>query len=229
MKLIAISVFALPGCSLAYFMIGRFHDREDQGLVYNFRHRRSSETVDHMFIWRNDTGRALTVTGIHPDCGCTTASLSSMQCAAGDSLHLNFRLPLGGLFGKVEKSVVLSTSDTEYPYHEFRMIGHVDSALSISPEAFSIRRNMDGTFENTSEILARTSTDEYDFKVLSVDSDSPAVHAFFEQLSGGSCRVTISPRGVLPFALRFFRVYIRTNLPHDREITLPVNVETFTQ
>jgi hypothetical protein len=78
--------------------------------------------------------------GTHPvkiqkvkaSCGCTTAAPSKTEVAPGESGEIEGKFIFGGRTGKQQKSIVVTTSDSQQPT-VLRLVVNIEETIKIQP------------------------------------------------------------------------------------------------
>jgi len=71
--------------------------------------------VAHMFTITNAGDQILSITGVLPSCGCTTATLSKWDLAPGESIGLLVSVNTTGFAGTVDRTVTVKSTDPKTP------------------------------------------------------------------------------------------------------------------
>lgn len=110
-------------------------ERHDFGAISGL----SAVPVTHTYVLRNDTGTPLTVTTLHPSCGCTSALLDGnarlpFVLTLGQSLSVRVSVdPLQLTPGPLDKSVAVSVRGQDEPAATLHLVGTVLPVATFSP------------------------------------------------------------------------------------------------
>lgn len=117
-SVVACAVFLDVGC-------GSRSARPDNSAmerVFDFGVARQGATIEHQFIFRNDTSRPLEISRIATDCGCTVVSdLAGASVAPASHLAIPVKLSLAGKRGAVRQAITVyfdgETNDVQFQLH----------------------------------------------------------------------------------------------------------------
>lgn len=94
-------------------------------LSYNFGTVLEGTVVTHTFALSNSGDSALSITGVHTSCGCTTAALAKSTLAPGESVGLTVHFNTANYQGQVQKTVYVQSNDPTTPQLTLTITGTV--------------------------------------------------------------------------------------------------------
>ena len=94
------------------------------------------EKVQYNFMVTNTGGDKLIITNVRASCGCTAALPDKKELAPGESTNIKVEFNSLGRVGKQDKTVYVTSNDTENPEIQLKFTGNV-----IKPENDMIKKN----------------------------------------------------------------------------------------
>lgn len=187
------------------------------------------ETVKADFVVENQGEAELEITGVHPACGCTVASFDA-KVAPGGKGKIHAELDTSDFQGPVAKTITVTSNDPTNPRLTLTIKAKIEPHIAVFPgyARYIYVQTLDpGTVAQTLWPL-----DGQDFRVLSVDSPYPFIHASFreateaERKPEGKGRQWRVEMAIQPDAavgpLREFLV-IKTDHPKQPEVRVPIS------
>ena len=79
--------------------------------VYDFGKTKEGKVLKHSFIYKNDTGKILTITGVNTSCGCTTSKVEKKKLSPEEKTPIEAKFDTKGYTGQTEQHVYLHTDN----------------------------------------------------------------------------------------------------------------------
>lgn len=89
--------------------------------TWDFGEAKEGETLEHTFVFTNNTAKAVNIRKINSSCGCTTSEIEKKELAPGESALLEVKFDTKGYSGPTGQSVLVYTDDPENPVARFRI------------------------------------------------------------------------------------------------------------
>jgi len=102
-------------------------------MTYDFGKLVGAESVSHTFKLKNLGPGTLTVEGVQPQCGCTTAGAWEKTVAPGAEWQLPITLRTAGAEGRLMKYITVRTNDPKMREFRYTITGEVKSRFAFKP------------------------------------------------------------------------------------------------
>jgi rhodanese-related sulfurtransferase len=126
-RTLILVLLAVMGLSLVAFAAPKI---ASDTLSYNFGTVLEGTVVTHTFVLTNSGNSALSITGVHTSCGCTTAALTKSTLAPGESVGLTVHFNTAHYQGQVQKTVYVQSNDPSTPQMTLTLAGTVTKLQS---------------------------------------------------------------------------------------------------
>jgi hypothetical protein len=80
---------------------------------WDFGQVKEPDVVKHTFIFKNETDKPLTITGVNTSCGCTGSKTDKNQLATGESANIDVQFNSKGYNGPVQQFVYVNTDNVD--------------------------------------------------------------------------------------------------------------------
>lgn len=181
----------------------------------------------HTYIIRNSGNDTLRIKRVRTTCGCTSAPLSKMAIAPGDSGDITIIFNSTRYFHKTSKAAIIATDDPERPSEKITFVAELDSTkfttLKPTPKILDLgnRKSGEVTIKNiTNQPLVLMVVDHYWYKI------SQPQPATADLPPNGSVKLTVSINDkVLPgenFTASFTVAALNTEGQEVCRFTIPV-------
>ncbi|MBI2438072.1 MAG: DUF1573 domain-containing protein [Lentisphaerae bacterium] len=101
---------------------------------YHFGALSNTNEVPHTFVLANEGDAPLTISRVHPDCGCTLVRLEREIIPPGDEITVQVRLILKGRSGSQHKRITIESDDPTLPRLTLSLIGEAVAEVQLTPE-----------------------------------------------------------------------------------------------
>jgi hypothetical protein len=118
---------------------------------------------------------------IKASCGCTTAALSKIEFAPGESGDIEVKFTFGGRAGKQQKAIAVTTSASPEQPTILRLVVNIEETVKIQP-AFVMWMAGEAAVPKTIRI---TVAEDAPVKIESVVSDNPGIKVQLAELRAG--------------------------------------------
>lgn len=172
------------------------------------------------FVNRSD--HAVTVIGVRPGCGCTTADYPQEPVAPGDTAYISFQYDPNGRPGHFEKSirVYLGTRDTHRLTIKGNVLGEARSLANLYPYGATPLLLTDTELFAGDIVYGENHTYFVSGYNNTTDSISPAIAQIPEGLGASASASRIGPGDLVTFAL-----YLNTqDMPDTGQVHLPMTI-----
>ncbi|HOW18704.1 MAG TPA: DUF1573 domain-containing protein, partial [Phycisphaerae bacterium] len=140
-------------------------------LTYDFGKQVGIESVSHTFKLKNLGPGTLTIEGVQPQCGCTTAGAWEKTVAPGAEWQLPITLRTAGSEGRLTKFITVRTNDPKMREFRYTITGEVKSRYAFKPMRHFQLGRVSRDKETRSVITVTNQTETpIVFKKASVDS-----------------------------------------------------------
>src|SRR6516162_2908675 len=79
----------------------------------SFKVKPEQESIVAKYRFTNSGKESVKIENVKTSCGCTTAALKQTEYAPGESGEIEAKFTFGGRFGRQEKAILVSTSQTK--------------------------------------------------------------------------------------------------------------------
>jgi hypothetical protein len=194
--------------------------------TFDFGDMDASEVVKHDFILRNEGPGVLEIKEVKPGCGCTTAQLESKTMQPGQEQKLATSLSLKGRQGKLTKTIMITTNDTQKPNITLTLAGTAVAPIMIDPEIISIPRVEDDNPRSASlRVQARKEGISFAIQSVELTGMDFMEYETKEITPGREYSIEVRSKGALPPGFHNGRLLIRTDYPDRLTIYCPVSVQ----
>ena len=93
----------------------------------------TDKTAVAHFNFKNTGSQPVTITSVHPSCGCTTAALPKNVVAPGESGEITATFNIGDRAGVQSKTIRVTTDDPQKPDMILKLTATIPKLLEVSP------------------------------------------------------------------------------------------------
>jgi len=190
--------------------------------VHDFGHVPTGQVVEHSFMVRNAGRVDLEILQIRTECGCTVADVADKTIRPGRAAAIQARLSLKNRRGPQHQAVVVDSNDPNQPSVALTLQGLATCQVSVDPAALTF-----GEVDTVDEEGAAGTVEvraPKDVRINRIATDSKYLSARLENAAeAAGYRVIVTLKGQIPPGDFHGRVFILTNHPDEREITIPVS------
>ena len=86
---------------------------------WDFGQVKQNQVLEHGFTLKNNTDKALNITGHNTSCGCTVSEIAKKTLEPGESAEVKVQFNSKGYKGKVQQFVYVNTDNQEDPVLKF--------------------------------------------------------------------------------------------------------------
>lgn len=196
--------------------------------IYEFGTVNAGKTYDHRYWFTNTGDQTLQITNVHSTCGCTTLEDWPKTVEAGDSGSIGIQFNSSRVSGNIQKSVVVYSTDSQYPITELTVKGRVGNPIEFSPKwaYFNIAA---GTNAPPSQFVSLTNSARQPLALFDPRSTNAAFSArVLTNRPGVEYRIEIAAVRPLPMGITRGEISVRTSSPDLPLIKIPtmVNVQS---
>jgi len=181
------------------------------------------EGISHDFTFRNAGGGVLEIADVDPLCGCTAAIVSERWLEPGERGAIRVTFDAGLMHGHVSKKLYVRSNDTANPRVALIVSGTVKAEVMVEPRGVYIGEVSIG--ETVERSITITATELRSFSIVEVTADNDLVHPS-DPVSlpgvGGGYRIKVRFGPSNKAGQVNCRLTVRTDLPHSRELPVPV-------
>jgi hypothetical protein len=190
---------------------------------FDFGSMYQNEEVTHLFTFRNVGNSVLKIEKVKSSCGCTAALPEKKELPPGGETTVKVTFRSGTMRDRVVKHVYVDSNDPVEPRVTLTIEGVVKVEVDLSPKGLYVSDLSVG--ETTERAVELTPVEVKSFKILSVTSDNPAVRVtevqpLPDKRPGFKLIVRLGPLDK-PGRINA-KVTVKTDLPHTKEILVPV-------
>jgi hypothetical protein len=152
---------------------------------------RPTDTVANVcYVFTNAGDKAVTITEVHPGCGCTVPSLAKNTYAPGERGELKAAFHPGSREGTVSMPITVSTDDSADPT-TLILIAQIETVLHFDTHFVSWK----GTEPRTPKFMRMTVAKDLTALLSSVQCSSPQFTATFRPIgdTGREYEITVTP------------------------------------
>jgi hypothetical protein len=209
-------IVSVPAQSQTSMMIRVEEDTYDFGQVWE------GETVSHVFEMANVGSRVVQVRGVSTSCGCATVDNWDSEVKPGHVWKVKVKFDTDGRWGKAEKTVSVQTDDPVKPTLTFRLTGEVRRRFEFDPGKVAAF----GMIQSNSQVrrtIKITNLLERPVVFRLGNLNSQAFRAQLIEIDPGK-RYNLEIETVPPLPQIYLqaKVTLRTDLPEQAELTIPV-------
>jgi len=153
-------------------------------------HMRGKE-VHYEIKFTNSGDSVLKINGVQATCGCSSALSSGDTFQPGESGTINFTFNGQG-FGMVQKSLIVSTNETQTPYHTLHMNMNMVDPVTITPQSIMSSGKVGDEIKQTASLV--NSLDK-DIIITEITSNTPVIKTTSDKMTlapGDSATMNIS-------------------------------------
>jgi hypothetical protein len=185
-------------------------DQQEQ----SFKVKAEQESIVAKYRFTNSGKESVKIENVKTSCGCTAAGLKKTEYAPGESGEIEAKFTFGGRFGRQEKAIIVSTSQSKENPIILRLVVDIEDQIHIRPELVFWRV---GEQPDPKKIEV-TIGDNATVKILSVVSDNPSIKAELSEVKPGKeYEIQITPTDVSQKGGA--TLLIRTNYPQQNPQT----------
>lgn len=151
---------------------------------YNFGKVNAGDPVMHTYYVTNTGTSTLTISDVHPSCGCTTAHPWTRQIAAGQSGSIPIQFNSSRYSGTVMKTIAVTSNAKNEPHATLRLTGTIFKAIDVSPQTAFINIPSDGT-SSASATVRITGNMDKPLTLTNVQSSSRRFTAELKEIRPG--------------------------------------------
>lgn len=146
--------------------------------------------LDAVFKFKNSGNYPVRLLSVKPSCGCTTASVTKMDYAPGESGEIPARLKI--TWGKAQPSgITVTTDDPKQPKTILVLNPQIQDAAEIRPTFLFWKAGE----EMVPKSISLTMPEAFPVRSVEVSSSDPAMNARVETLQPGrEYRVVVTPK-----------------------------------
>jgi hypothetical protein len=192
--------------------------------TFDFGALPSGTDVQHSFTLVNRGRSRARIVNIVPSCSCSRAAPTTDVLAPGEETQVDVELSLRGLSGRINKRILLESTDGINPITELRVTGEVLPNYKTSPEKL-IWDHSDRTMCFEIEEVSQ----EGAIELLNVDSTGSWIQSQWDPIEEGHrYRVVLKKhlRDLQKDQTKAERIWVRihTSHPFDPDFLVPVDV-----
>jgi len=196
----------------------------EQG-TYDFGTIVQGKKVQHDFVFRNSGDAPLQIKQVSAACGCTAAKPSSSFILPGRSAEMEVIFDSANFFGKVQKSVTMTTNAGKMPSYTFNMVGNITEELQVTPRQLNLGPLVGGGAKQVSITVSNKGGGSVKLLSVSVVSNSLQIKSTIKKSElkpgeSGTIELVVTPRPEMRVLSGY--IHIQTNNPQKKEITVPV-------
>src|SRR5438105_11413341 len=128
--------------------------------VYDFGKSRGGEPVKHTFVFTNIGDAELTLTDVHPGCGCTTAGEWTKNVAPGKTGSIPIQVNTANFNGPVTKMVTVTSNDKNQPSMMLQIKGTIWKPVEVNPQFAVLNIPSDASEETTTTVKITNNMEE---------------------------------------------------------------------
>ena len=140
--------------------------------IYDFGKVTQGDLIHHEFIVSNAGAQTLTITDVHPSCGCTTAGVWPHQLEPGQSGAIPIQINSKNLSGSIRKTVTVTSNDKHSPT-VLQMTGQIVKPIDVTPPYAMFHIIVGATNIASATVKISNRTDQ-PLKITSANSDTGA-------------------------------------------------------
>lgn len=141
--------------------------------VYDFGKIYIGESIKHEFKFKNLGKGELIINNVKSSCGCTAALVSKNIILKDDEGEVEIKFNSGHYVGKVTKSVIVNSNDTENPKYKLTITGEVIEEVSVNPKRINFGIIRRGNF--CTKNLEIKTVPELKIDIKKVESPNPYI------------------------------------------------------
>jgi hypothetical protein len=141
-------------------------------------HIRGKE-VNYEIKFTNSGDSVLKINGVQATCGCSSALSSGDVFQPGESGTISFTFNGQG-FGMVQKSLIVSTNETQTPYHTLHMNMNMVDPITINPQSIMTAGKVGDEIKQTATLV--NSLDK-DITITEITSNTPVIKTTSDKMS----------------------------------------------
>jgi len=143
------------------------------------------------FKYKNTGSKPIHINSVNTSCGCTVATLKSNDVPAGDSGEITATLNFGGHTGMLNKTVTVTTDDTNQPQTILTLRAKIPMLLQIQPIFVWWKQDE----EAKPKTITVTADADAPVKKINVVSSDPEIATKVEAGSGPKeWKIDVSPK-----------------------------------
>lgn len=97
--------------------------------LWNFGLVNEGDVVAHDFVFKNESGKRLKITGVNTTCGCTGSKIDKAELAPGESAALSVKFNSKGYKnGAVTQRVYVNTDDPDKPVVQYTIKAEITNS-----------------------------------------------------------------------------------------------------
>ncbi len=86
---------------------------------WDFGKVKQGQILKHDFVFKNETGSILKITGVNTSCGCTVSQADKKSLNPGESTTISVSFKSEGYLGEVKQFVYVNTDNADLPIIKF--------------------------------------------------------------------------------------------------------------
>jgi hypothetical protein len=186
-------------------------------------HPRGKE-VHYEINFTNTGDSVLKINGVQATCGCSSALSSGDLFQPGESGTINFIFNGQG-FGMVQKSLIVSTNETQTPYHTLHLNMNMVDPVTLTPQSIMAEGKVGDEMKQTATML---NSQDKEIIITEISSNTPVINVVSDKMKlapGETASIVVSIKIVEESAINA-AIIIKTS---DGEFQIPVFVDVKTQ
>jgi len=187
--------------------------------VYDFGTLDNEETVEHMFVLRNDGTNAVWLDKVFGCCG-STSELSSSTVFPGSDVTLRISIPLKGRSGEQAMSFYVRSNNAAWPLYELRVTGVALAKVDVQPGSVMLGAIAENAV--IEKLVSITCQPDVLFNITNIACASQYITATYLGVSGNVHRVSVRTVPPLPFGITRDMVHILTDDKRYPVLEIPV-------
>ena len=178
---IKLIIFFLFSVVIAHAQAGPKFEIAGGDNINTGSHTRGKE-VNYEIQFKNAGDSDLKINGIQTTCGCSSALSSSDLISPGESGIIKFTFNGNG-FGQVTKSIVVSTNETENPYHTLMMTMNMLDPVTLTPQSIITEGKVGDELHQTATVL---NSFDRDLIINEITSNTPVIKIESDKMQLGT-------------------------------------------